>query len=169
MVMCIEWVLEYVILLWKPLEHNIHLVHMIMPQAGYQNLSPNLVQDLLFKKGAPAWKHRSYCLRVQSFIGQCADEYHGDRYPSFDCKELQPLFWWCLPVVDGKLNPWVDQQSGANRLLLQLFVHRGCSAHTDETSEFPSGGITQGRDGGMWELSRACELITISPMPIFST
>jgi hypothetical protein len=32
--MCIEWVLEYVILPWKPLEHNIHLVHMIMPQAG---------------------------------------------------------------------------------------------------------------------------------------
>jgi hypothetical protein len=34
----------------------------------------------------------------------------------------------------------VDQQSGANRLLLQLFVHRGCSSHNDETFEFPNGG-----------------------------
>jgi hypothetical protein len=49
--MCIGWVLEYVILPWKPLEHNIHLVHMIMPQVGYQNLSQSLVQDLFFKNG----------------------------------------------------------------------------------------------------------------------
>ncbi len=43
-------------------------------------------------------------------------------------------------MVDGKLNPWVDQQSGANRLLLQLFVHRGCSGHNDETFEFQNQG-----------------------------
>jgi hypothetical protein len=52
MVMYIGWVLEYVILPWKLLEHNNHLVHMIMPQVGYENLSQNLVQDLFFKKGA---------------------------------------------------------------------------------------------------------------------
>jgi len=50
-VMCIGWVLEYVILPWKSLEHNIHLVHMIMPQVGYQNLRQNLVQHLFFKSG----------------------------------------------------------------------------------------------------------------------
>ncbi len=43
-------------------------------------------------------------------------------------------------MVDGKLNPRVDQQSGANRLLSQLFVHRGCSGHNDEIFEFPNGG-----------------------------
>ncbi len=169
MVMCIGWVLEYVILPWETLEHNLHLVHMIMPQVGVSELEPKPCPRFIFRRGLlhgttdlTALEFRVLLANAQmSIVGTHTHALIARNYNHFSDDVCQ----WLM----GSSIPWWINSLVQTGYFRNCLFTEGVQVTMMKLLSFQMGENTRNRWWEVRVIKSTPELITISPMPISPT